>query len=147
MGGTGEPCSQTKHSARTFVCQEGCDETLCQKCCTVSLTGKKCCKMCKIRVDNKANMRKAKSTVPTGGNAMLDLDPSTSSDSSTGTSKALGGFRKTSELKVDQNGVITGWESLWKMVEEDDAIKQKLKARVEKDGGSTRVGGSPALCF
>jgi hypothetical protein len=88
--------------------------------------------MCKIRVCNasekRSNLAKSEELKGTG---MLDLASKGSEESKRGQSKALGGFRKTSELKVDQkSGNIIGWDSLWQMVEQDDSNRKTLESKM-----------------
>ena len=85
MGNT-EPCTNNKHRAKTFICEEGCDETLCINCCSRSVNNKRCCKMCKIRTANaaakKSNIGKSEETK--GSNSMLDLPAKGSEESKRG---------------------------------------------------------------
>ena len=46
-------CEGNKHSKQTFICEEGCDETLCVNCCVISLNKKRCCFSCKITAARK----------------------------------------------------------------------------------------------
>ena len=65
--------------------------------------------MCKVTIANKARAKSVKQTNKKSG-ALLDLPEKDKSIVKPNQSRALGGFRKTSELKVGKDGEITGWD-------------------------------------
>jgi hypothetical protein len=54
-------CVGDQHVARSHLCQEGCDNSVCAGCYSMSVNGKKSCLECKIRVTHRRQSEFVKS--------------------------------------------------------------------------------------
>ena len=115
----------------TFICEEGCDETLCVNCCVTSRNKKRCCFNCKIAAE-RTQERKSQMIIKSQSQSEEQKSPTNSEPFKREVSRPLSTFEKTSELTVNrETGKITGWDSLWIQLELDDKKKKEFQEHVE----------------
>ena len=101
------PCTDERHFGRVTVCTSAnCKTDICTNCVKPGKDGKMSCLMCQI-------------------NTQADLQFEENEEDAIRKSAPPTKFTSYVNVKMDEKGNVTGWESLFKLLEAEDAAKAK----------------------